>query len=130
MFTNYLKMAYRTLLKQRGLSFINISGLSIGLACFTLFLLYAVHEFSYDRFHKERDRLYRVYRWTEEMRGEKSEGDPYLPIPLGPALKADFSDIEETVRMRGAWEKSFVRAEGKVTKIGVSFADEPFFNVL
>ena len=130
MFTNYLKMAYRTLLKQRWLSFINISGLSIGLACFTLFLLYAVHEFSYDRFHKEGDRLYRVYRWTEAMRGEKSEGDPYLPIPLGPALKADFSDIEEAVRMRGAWEKSFVRAEGKVTKLGVSFADEPFFNVL
>lgn len=129
MISNYLIIAYRNLLKQKGLSFINILGLSIGLACFGLFLFYSLHEFSYDRFHSENDRLFRVYRWTEAMRGEGTEGDPYLPIPLGPALKSDFSDIEECVRMRSAWSENFVRANGNVTKLGISFADEPFFKL-
>ena len=49
MWRNYLKVALRSLFKQKGLTFINIFGLSIGMACFSLFLLYAINEFSYDR---------------------------------------------------------------------------------
>ena len=50
MIGNYLKIALRALARQKALAFINIAGLSIGLACFILFLQYAVNEFSYDRF--------------------------------------------------------------------------------
>jgi putative ABC transport system permease protein len=61
MIKHYFKIALRNLGRQKILSFINISGLSIGLACFSLFLLYAVNEFSFDRFHKNADNVYRVY---------------------------------------------------------------------
>jgi putative ABC transport system permease protein len=130
MLANYLKITLRDLLKQKGLTCINILGLSIGLACFSLFLLFAINEFTHDRFHADSDRLFRVYRWTEDLNGRGTEGDPYLPIPLGPALKADLPDVEEFVRMRDAWGRDFVRVNGVVSRQGISFADPQFFDVL
>jgi len=85
MIKHYFNIAVRNLFKQKALSFINVFGLSVGLACFILFLLFAVNEFSFDRFHKNADNIYRVYRWTIAMNGQQPEGDPYLPAPLGPA---------------------------------------------
>ena len=109
MLKNNFKIAIRNLFKQKGLAFINIFGLSIGLACFSLFLLYAVHEFSFDQFHKDSDQLYRVYRWTEDMDGEGTEGDPHLPLPLGTEMVKEFPDVENVVRWKEAWGESFVR---------------------
>ena len=57
MIKHYFKIAFRNLAKQKVLSGINILGLSIGLACFILFLLYAVNEFTFDRFHKNADNV-------------------------------------------------------------------------
>lgn len=129
MIKHYFKIALRNLGRQKILSFINISGLSIGLACFSLFLLYAVNEFSFDRFHKNADNIYRVYRWTVGMNGEEPEGDTYLPSPLGPAMKQDLSDIENYVRLQIGWGESFVKVDDKVTRIPVSFADPQIFSV-
>src|SRR5215211_1518841 len=91
MLRNYLKIAWRNLAKQKGLALINILGLSIGLACFTLFLLYAVNELNFDRFHANNKNIYRVYRWTAPMGDEHESMDAYLPMPLGPAMKQDFA---------------------------------------
>jgi putative ABC transport system permease protein len=129
MIKHHLKIALRSLRRQKVLSFINVLGLSLGLACFILFLLYSVNEFSYDRFHKQADNIYRVYRWTEAMNGQDAEGDVYLPMPLGPALKQDFPDVQEYVRMQEAWGESYVRIDGKVSRVNVSFADPQFFSV-
>ena len=63
MIKHYFKVAIRNLARRKVLALINVLGLSIGLACFTLFLLYAVHEFSYDRVHKNANNIYRVYDW-------------------------------------------------------------------
>lgn len=128
MIKNFIKIALRDLWKHKRLTAINIIGLSLGLACFILFLLYTLNELTYDRFHTEADKIYRVYRYTESMRGELSEGDPYLPIPLGPAMKSDFPDVESMVRMRGAWDENFVRVQGQTSRLGISFADSNFFN--
>jgi putative ABC transport system permease protein len=130
MLQNFIKIALRSLFKQKGLSVINILSLSIGLACFSLFLLYAVNEFSYDRFHADGDRVFRMYRWSGGIDGGDTEGDPYLPIPLGPALQADFPDVENYTRMREAWGESFVRVNGTVTRLGIHCADPQFFDVL
>jgi putative ABC transport system permease protein len=129
MITNYIKIAIRNLLKQKGLTFINVLGLSIGLACFSLFLLYAVNEFSFDRFHKKADRTYRMYRWTAPMNGKEPEGDIYLPMPLGPAIKADFPDVEQIVRIRGDWGEELVRTNDNIHQLGICFADPEFFQV-
>ncbi len=130
MFQNYVKITLRNLLKQKGLAFINIFGLSVGLACFSLFLLYAIHEFSFDRFHTEGDQLYRMYRWTEDLDGEGTEGDPHLPMPLGPAMAADFPDVEAFVRWKSAWGESFVKIAGQVSRAEVSHVESNVFEVL
>ena len=109
MLKHYFKIALRNLGRQKILSFINISGLSIGLACFSLFLLYAVNEFSFDRFHKNSDNIYRVYRWTNAMDGHEAEGDVYMPSPLGPTMKADLPDVANYVRLRDGWGESFIK---------------------
>jgi putative ABC transport system permease protein len=129
MIKHHFKIALRSLRRQKVLSFINVLGLSLGLACFILFLLYSVNEFSYDRFHKQADNIYRVYRWSEAMNGEDASGDVYLPMPLGPALKQEFPDVQEYVRMQEAWGESYVKINGKVSRIGFTFADPGFFSV-
>jgi hypothetical protein len=120
MIKHYFKIAIRNLGRQKVLAFINIAGLSLGLACFILFLLNAVNEFSFDRFHKDGENVYRVYRWTEAMQGEEAGGDVYLPMPLGPALKQDIPDVAEFVRLRDAWGDNFVKANDKISSVGTS----------
>ncbi|HEX6171351.1 MAG TPA: ABC transporter permease [Chitinophagaceae bacterium] len=129
MLKHYFKIAVRNLGRQKILSFINVSGLSIGLACFSLFLLYAVNEFSFDRFHKNADNIYRVYRWTEAMNNEEAAGDVYLPSPLGPAMKTDLPEVKNYVRLQEGWGESFIKADGKVLRAEVSYADPSVFSV-
>ncbi len=129
MVKHYFKIALRNLGRQKILSFINVLGLSIGLACFALFLLYAVNEFNFDRFHKNADHIYRVYRWSDGMEGREAGGDVYMPSPLGPALKNDLTGIVDYVRIRESWGESFIKADGDTRRMQVSFADPSFFSV-
>jgi len=129
MIKHYFKIAVRNLGRQKILSFINISGLSIGLACFSLFLLYSVNEFSFDRFNKNADNIYRVYRWSDAMSGEEASGDVYMPSPLGPAMKADLPDVKEYVRINDGWRESFVKVDGNVRGGRVSYTDPSIFSV-
>jgi putative ABC transport system permease protein len=129
MIKHYVKIAMRNLGRQKILSFINISGLSIGLACFSLFLLYAINEFNFDRFHKNASNIYRVYRWSEAMNGQEAGGDVYMPSPLGPAMKTDLPDVKEYVRLSEGWGESFVKVDGTVRRLNVSYADPSIFSV-
>ena len=129
MLKHYFKIAVRNLGRQKVLSFINISGLSIGLACFSLFLLYAVNEFSFDRFHSNANNIYRVYRWTDALEGQEAEGDVYMPSPLGPAMKADLPDVAEYVRLRDGWGESFIKVDGTVRRMNMSYADPSLFTI-
>ncbi|NIM14088.1 MAG: FtsX-like permease family protein [Candidatus Aminicenantes bacterium] len=92
MFKNYLKIAFRNIIRQKGYSFINISGLAIGLACFILMLLLTLDELSFDRFHENADHIYRVFI-------ENKDSDLPLiavtPAPLAASLKKDFPGITE-----------------------------------
>ena len=126
---NYIKTALRNIRGQKALAGINILGLSIGLACFSLFQLYVIHEFSYDRFHAKAENLYRVYRWNNGINGQEPAGDSYLPMPVGPALKEEFPDVENYVRMREDWGDEFVRIDGVVHRMGIAFADPQFFQI-
>ena len=129
MIKHYFKIAVRSLAKQKGLAMINIFGLSIGLSCFLLFLLYSVNEFSFDRFHSNADNIYRVYRWTEAFNGEEAQGDTYMPMPLGPALKQELPDVQEFVRMREGWGENFIKADNRILRGAVNFADPQFLKV-
>src|SRR5678815_170897 len=100
MIKNYLKIAYRNLVKYKFISFINIFGLTVGLACCMLILAYILHELSYDKYQPDAGRVYRVTRTflnpeTKTVNLELSTISP----PFGPFLKNDFGEIEAMTRM-------------------------------
>ncbi len=129
MLQNYLKSAARSLLKNKGISAINIAGLSIGLACFCIVLLHVLDEFSFERMHTKADRIYRVYIHIQEgLSGEPESKSAYLPMPLGPAMQADFPDVVRYSRYRG-YSNSFVRTYNGVTDERIEFADTAFFSM-
>src|SRR5204862_7335664 len=105
---HYIKIALRNLATQKTLAFINVAGLSIGLACFSLFLLYTVNELSFDRFHQNANKIYRVYEWSQGIPGMNTHGDAGLYMPLGPAMKNDFHDVENYVRYQKSWDEKFI----------------------
>src|SRR5580765_5126884 len=121
MLLHYLKIAVRNLAKQKGLALINILGLSVGLACFILFLLYTVNEFTFDSFHVNKENIFRVYRWSEASGLEAANGSPYMPIPLGPAMKEEFPDVLQYVRFKEAWGDDFTKANNSVVPIPVTY---------
>ncbi len=129
MLKNCFKIAVRNLARQKVLTSINVLGLSVGLACFSLFMLHAVNEFNFDRDHENADRIFRVYRWSEGMKDNETAGDPYLPMPLGPALKQDFAEVENFVRFREPCGEDFIRANNAITRLGVTYADPQIFEV-
>jgi putative ABC transport system permease protein len=127
MLQHYIRIAIRYLGKQKILTFINVFGLSLGLACFSLFLLFAVNEFSYDRFHKNADHLFRVDQTWKGDNGQEG-GMAGLCMPLGPALKKEFPDVENFVRFTGEQDK-IVRAGDRLARWSISYADPQVFSV-
>jgi putative ABC transport system permease protein len=99
MYRNYLKIAIRNLLKNKLFSFINISGVAIGLACFLLLALYVKDELSYDRFHTNADRIYRLSRTFLSKDGTASIRLGHAAPPFGPLIKQDFPEVEQVVRL-------------------------------
>ncbi|MFC1724408.1 ABC transporter permease [candidate division KSB1 bacterium] len=101
MFKNYLKIAFRNIRKNKVYSFINITGLTIGIVCCILILLWVQNELSYDGFHKNSDRIYRIV--TDEHIGGQSSKDPVVPVNISIALDNDFPEIEKYVRLVKLW---------------------------
>ena len=104
MLKSYLKIAIRNLLRNKGFSFINISGLAIGMASAVLILLWVQNEMSFDRFHKKNDRLYEVYGNMSRDGGIQSGVS--TPELMGPALKNDYPEIENTSRL--GWDQNLL----------------------
>ncbi|WP_205510937.1 ABC transporter permease [Longitalea arenae] len=126
MIKHYVKIAFRNLAQQKVLTGINAFGLSVGIACFSLFLLYAVHEFSYDRFHTNAGRIYRVVEWWQgEGRAPGGSGGMYTPV--AEAMKRDFADVEYAVRLKGA--DCFMKAGDRIFNTSITYADNSFFNI-
>jgi len=98
MFKNYLKTAWRNLMKSKMFSFINILGLTIGITVCMMIYLFIMNEFSVDRFHKNGDRIYRVMRGAAI--DDKSISVAYLSGMHAPALLNDFKgQIVSAVRV-------------------------------
>ena len=95
MLKNYMKTAGRNLLKQKTGSFINILGLSIGLAFCILIFLFIRDELSFDRFHKNADSIYSIIANNHFQ--ERSHR--HIPVPMAPALKIYFPEIEDYARI-------------------------------
>src|ERR1700749_175421 len=99
MIKNYFKTAFRTLLRHKAFSFINILGLAVGLtACFLIFL-YVRFEKSYDNFHTKADRIFRVV--TDIKTPTDTRYRPKTTGPIAIYVKKDFQEFEDAVRLTG-----------------------------
>ncbi|WP_153797849.1 hypothetical protein [Foetidibacter luteolus] len=98
MFTNYLKTAWRSVLKNKKYSLSNIVGLSAGLTCFTLITLWVTDEVSYDKFSKNFGRIVLLTSTTRTETGIIASA--VSGAPMAEALRHDYPEVENTVRMR------------------------------
>ncbi|MEP1097040.1 MAG: FtsX-like permease family protein [Cyclobacteriaceae bacterium] len=132
MFRNFFKITYRNLLRQKVYSFLNLSGLAIGLACSILIFLYVNDELSYDRFHEKSDRIYRVLEHFEsEGNGEHSASQPF---PAGPTLQSEYpSEIAQAVRLFNFQSPTLALSNKEADKAfnesKVFFVDSTFLDV-
>lgn len=97
MFSNYLKIAWRNLLRNRNYSLINIIGLAVGLACVMLIALYLKNELSYDDFHPDGDRIYRMA--LERKYPGRSRSYAIIPHSFAGAVKNDLAGVEDACRL-------------------------------
>ncbi|MCF0073360.1 ABC transporter permease [Dyadobacter sp. CY261] len=125
MLRSYFKIAIRNLTRNKVFSLINIAGLSLGLTCCMLIVLYTKDEVSFDRFQKNKDQLYRVMVTSKHEDETRIFGS--TNAIHGPTFKQDIPEIKEVVR---AQTNSFVVKKGnEILKEDMLFADEPFFSV-
>ncbi|HEY4206078.1 MAG TPA: ABC transporter permease [Puia sp.] len=127
MFKNNLLIAWRNLKNNKAFSFINISGLAIGLATCLLILLYVVDELSYDKYNEKADRIYRVD-------GSLHFGGNYwviasVPEPMGAALKHDYPDVEQEVRFRRYGGLLVKKGQENLQEDKVIYTDSTLFDV-
>ena len=119
MFKNYFKIAFRAAVKQKAFSFINLSGLAVGLTSFMLILLYVQHQLSFDQFHEKKEQVFRVHN------GE----DAITPNAIGPYISRTFEDeIIDHTRLIFMGGQFFKIGEVKFSET-VLFSDPSFFNL-
>ena len=126
MFKNYIKIAVRHLVRQKGYSFINISGLAVGMACCILIALWVQDELSFDRHHEHADRIFRI-TYAEEIGGAY---DHYAMSPaVGSKIFAEeLPEIEAYTRiMLGSGLVSY--GGGRFDETGINFVDPGFFEI-
>ena len=126
MFTNFLKIAIRNLLRQKAHSFINIAGLAIGMTCSMLVLLWVQDELSYDRFNENADRLCRVVA-THHFTNGQAVPAAITPTALAVALKQEVPQIERSTRF-AFYSLTLQHGENSFTE-GVAMADPDFLSM-
>ncbi|ELR68419.1 putative FtsX-related transmembrane transport protein [Fulvivirga imtechensis AK7] len=130
MLKNYIKIAFRNILRQKSYAFINIFGLAIGMAATILILLFVQDELSYDDYHEKSDRIYRVSRQWLNAEGESSLHLGHCAPPFGPLLQNDFEGIvEEAVRIGSAYGPLITYKEKKIEEDNFYLGDANIFEV-
>jgi putative ABC transport system permease protein len=128
MIKNYFKIALRNLIGQKFYSIINIMGLSIGITVCILITLYIRQDFSYDKYHRNADMIYRVtYSHTRSNGETKSEAES--TALLGPALKEEYPGIKQFARIYFSRDNLVKAGNEKYFEDKVAFADSAFFDI-
>src|SRR5436305_5918746 len=125
MFQNYLKVTIRNLLRNKVHSFINIVGLSIGLAYAILIILYVNDEVSFDRFHKNGNNIYRIVTKTKRSGVELKDGNTGLL--QGPRFAQNIPGIETFVRVQSGAQD--IKTGSDVQGQELLYVDSSFFTV-
>lgn len=129
MLRNYFLTAFRALWRSKLYSALNIGGLALGLAVSLLILLFVVHEVTYDRFHAQADRIFRVY--GKFKYGEQEIQTPAMSAAFGPAVKRANPDVVEFARTGSQFGQAIIGSspDRKGYETGFLFADPSFLTV-
>ncbi len=127
MFKNYFKTAWRHLVRNKTFTLINIAGLSLGMACAMLTILFVNSEVKYDRFHQNTSQLYRLSTTVTDADNNKQTFGTTGQVQ-GPAFKADIPEIADYVRILGMNDVNLI-GNGKSLAIKNIYADSNFFTV-
>lgn len=132
MWKNYFKTAYRTLIRNKNYTLLNISGLAVGVAvCLVIFMIVSF-ETHYDDFHTKKDRIYRVLNAYDHPKNSAAL-DPGIPAPLPKALRTDFPEIKVTdANQYTDVPVSTLQADGQIAKslkTDLFFTDPAFFEM-
>lgn len=130
MILKYLKIAFRNLWKHRSYAVINILGLTIGLASFILIGLYILNERSYDKFHPQADKTYRIV--TKADFNGVGEESTSAPFPLGPAMAMEYENhIKHMTRVFNNWNSEYFieYGEQKYKESNFFYVDSSFADV-
>jgi putative ABC transport system permease protein len=125
MIRNYIKVAIRNLLRQKGFSFINIFGLALGISCTALIGMWVSDELSYDRFHQDHEHIYRITSTLPELKVHAA----VTSAPLAQAFKNEIPEVEDAVRVSGINRDLIQVGEIKFEEKGLIYADSNFFKL-
>ena len=128
MVKNFLKIAWRNLIKNKAFSIINITGLAIGLSCFLLIALYVMDELSFDRFYPNADRIYRIN--SDIKFGGANLHMPVTSDMMGELLKKDYPQVEQYTRIYTFnGDKLIKKGNDYIDEAKVAHVDSTFFDV-
>ena len=125
MLKNYFKTAFRNLRRNKIYSFINIAGLSIGLACAMLILLYVKDEVSFDKFHKNVNNIYRIVSKNKHNGAEYKSGN--TGFLQGPRFAQNVPGIQSFVRVQSGAED--IKKGTEIQSQDLLYVDSGFFSV-
>ncbi len=123
----YFKIAFRSLLKNKGFTVINIVGLALGLATCLIIVFFVYDELSYDRFNVKANRIYRVN--TDIKFGGNSSSYAVSAPPLAEALSSNFPEVEKSVRIIAATGIRFKKNQEHIKEDKVAYTDASIFDV-
>lgn len=124
---NIIKSAFQSFKNFKLYTSINLFGLILGLSCSIVIFLYVSFEFSFDNFHKDKDRIFRVNEISTSPKNRRIS--PSLRMPYGPALKAEISEIEDVVRIKNNWHVNTLKFEDKEISLQKAiFSDSNLFS--
>lgn len=128
MFKNYLKIAWRNLWRYKENTFINLTGLTVGLIGFLLISLFVWDEWKFDQYHPHKARIYRVM--ADRVTGNGAGGFASTSPAIGPTFKKDFPEVEETLRLFQIRQKIlFEKGEESYLEESGFFAEEAIFDL-
>src|SRR6266536_1689885 len=131
MFKNYFKTAWRNITRHKAYAFISVFGLSLGITAAMLIFTFVHYQWSFDNFHPNTDRIYRI---VSEYHYEATEYTPGVPQPLGEAFRNDFTYAEKTARVR-TYNNPVISLPGEKeikkfqVESGLAFAENEFFYI-
>ncbi|MCW3118972.1 MAG: FtsX-like permease family protein [Chitinophagaceae bacterium] len=128
MIKNYLKTSFRNLMKNKTFSFINIAGLSIGMAACLLILQYVSFQLSYDQFNKNAGDLYRVYN-DRYQNGKLIQHGTITYSAIGKAMQDDFPEVINHARLQPRGKEIITWKNKKIGELEVKFADNSFLSM-